>query len=198
MTVRTETVPASWLTLHDQIWDPHPGAEGWRAVVSLAREGDDHLLVGLKSDPKPLRVACCSAVRVLRDHAEADAEEIEAEAYHEAVEASGERLSGSFSGDLAALTAAAAEHAARTRVTMNSEPGTHHPKHLHGWHAGDLAPIPEAEAARALAMARTAHRHACRCAVEDEQASNEAVEAVEDRMTGWYGGDLEAIIGAQH
>jgi hypothetical protein len=202
MSAQPENIMPSRLTLDDQIWDPHAGVEGWRPIVSLARVGDT-VVIAVENDPKPLQVPAQVPVHVLRRMGPLGLVAERADAHDESASGADERLSCCY-GDLAGLTAAHVEHSYGS--VRSNGPAVPHPERLDGWYTGDLGEVPDSEAgveaqralqvARAAAMARMLDKHNARGPVVDEADSNDAVAEVEDRLPGWYGGDLSALIGS--
>lgn len=204
MTVRTQTILPTALTLDDHIWDPHEGVLAWVPIVALVRAGDV-VEITLACDAAPLRVAVDQPIQVHRHVGPLTPDADEAQFPPDAPTASPEQLAELYAGDIAALREAAQAHRERAKARPGGEtPATAALRPLVAMYGGDLELVMEAiagvapdqvlAAARHAAMAQAFSEHVTPKPVEDEGASNEANESVEERMDGWYGGDISALL----
>jgi hypothetical protein len=204
MTVRTENILPTSLCLDDHIGNPHEGGITWVPIVGLSRDGD-HVLIMLAGEDRPLQVSTCCPVQVRRHVGPLTPEADEAQFPPDAPTASPGQLAQLYVGDLDALRQAAREHSADTQATPQSEtPAAAALRPLVAMYGGDLELVLEAiagvapdqvlAAARHAAMVQSLGHHVTPKPVEDEQASNEANLMVEERLGGWYAGDIEALL----
>ncbi|MGV1005033.1 MAG: hypothetical protein ACOYEV_09765 [Candidatus Nanopelagicales bacterium] len=204
------------LNLGDLLYDPH--LEHWLPVVAL-RLTESAVLVSLGDDPDPVALPQGRLVKVRR--AAEDTEEIHDEIYQtwyagDLAAVSAAHAAHSRIVEPTVERPAAAPYAASELNTETPEvaagalldkgphpvpPMTDFPDQLTGWYAGDLdAVLIEHAATRAEVEARRqAHMSAKSTSTPRPKGSNqdevfEASDEVEERMGGWYGGDLDFII----
>ncbi|MGB7980548.1 MAG: hypothetical protein WCF36_07120 [Candidatus Nanopelagicales bacterium] len=192
MDTHLDTVFPLQLTLEDLIYDDHDGQQHWSQVVGLAADGDAVMVV-CEGDPEPLRLPVSRPVRVRRR----DASE------HAGAPGQGEDVdfvADYYPGD---LDSAMAAHAQPQLTPVRSRPGLSEP-HYDGVYGGDLDHVIAAlggkskDADRVALEARAAAflRRMLAPEVEDvdEDAAAEDNDSVNERMAGWYAGDLGSIM----
>ncbi len=192
MDTHLDTVFPLQLTLEDLIYDTHEGQHHWLNIVGLAAAGDAVMVV-CEGDAEPLRLPVSRPVRVRRR----DASE------HAGTPAHGEDadfVADYYPGD---LDSAKAAHAQPQLTPVRSGPGPSEP-HYDGVYGGDLDHVIAAlggrskEGDRAALEARAAaflrRMHAPDIDEVDEDAAADDNESVNERMAGWYAGDLGSIM----
>jgi hypothetical protein len=163
------------------------------------------VVITMAGDERPLRVSTCCPVQVRRRVGPLTSEADEAQFPPDAPTASSAQLAQLYVGDIEALRQAARDHRADNRVTPHAEtPAAAALRPLVAMYGGDLELVLEAiagvapdqvlAAARKAAMTESLAHHVTPRPVEDEQASNDANQMVEERMVGWYAGDIEALL----
>jgi len=190
MDTHLESVFPTQLTLEDLIWDDHDGHHSWCRVVGLAADGE-FVIATCEGDGAPVRLPVSRPVRVRHRAAEPLAE-----ADREAAE--DDIISGYYAGDVESAVAAAAQPRPTPvrSVTTAAEP------HYDGVYGGDLDHIVDALGTtpadrdardrRAAAYRRRA-ADAAKTAEVDDAAAADANESVDERMAGWYAGDIDAL-----
>lgn len=202
MTVNTVAVLPGALTLDDQVYDPHTGFRDWAAIVCLMRDGDD-VVITLASDPTPLRVPAHLPMQVHRRPSPSEADV--AEFHPDAEVADAAHLSGMYAGDLAALAQAArARRESGVPAVEPETPAAAALRPLVAMYGGDLELVMEAiagvapdqvlAAARHAALAQSGANHVTPKPVEDDQVGAVTAAEVEERLGGWYAGDLAALL----
>lgn len=194
MTVDVDRIPALQLSLADMVWDDHPEQQRWLTVVSLALDVD-HVLVTCAGDALPLRIPADAFVGVRRlvpavpqagDEAEVNAQ-----------------ISGSYPGDVASASAAVAAHADAHLPPKPSGTPTHpYPNsHYEGLYGGDLDHVvdavggtPDASTRDLRDAATKRHRTDPHDASSVAGPTAETDEEIDERMYGWYAGDIGSIV----
>ena len=194
MTVEVDRIPALQLTLADLVWDDHPEQQRWLTVVSLALDVD-HVLVTCAGDQQPLRIPVDALVGVRRlvpaVPQVGDEDELHA------------RIAGYYPGDVASATQAVADHTdAHLSPTPSGSTSQPYPNsHYEGLYGGDLDHVVDAvggtpdEATRDRRLEAT-RRHLTerRDAPDAEQPTTESDEELDERMSGWYAGDIGFVV----
>lgn len=204
MIVRTVNILPTALSLDDHVWDPREGVAAWVPIVALSRNGG-FVEVTLECDPEPLRLPARSPIQVHRHVEPTRFGDDDAPGQPEVAGEVTDDLAQLYVGDLSALREAARAHRARVAAQPSAEtPATAALRPLVSMYGGDLELVLEAiagvapdevlTAARKAAMSLASSRHGTAGPVLDEQATNEANQSVEDRLGGWYPGDLGALL----
>jgi len=194
MTVDVDRIPALQLSLADMVWDDHPEQQRWLTVVSLALDAD-HVLVTCAGDERPLRIPADAFVGVRRlvpavPHTGDDAE----------VHA---QISGYYPGDVALARAAASAHAdAHQPPRPSAAPTQPYPNsHYEGLYGGDLDHVVDAVGGTPDTETRGRRHEATRRHLTDPHDSSsvagptsETDEEIDERMYGWYAGDIGSIV----
>ena len=194
MTVDFDRIPALQLSLADMIWDDHPEQQRWLTVVSLALDVD-HILVTCAGDDEPLRVPVDALVGVRRlVHAVPSAGD-EAEVHAQ--------ISGYYPGDVASASEAVAAHAdAHQPPRPTGAPTQPYPNsHYEGLYGGDLDHVvdavggtPDAQTRDLRDAATKRHLTEARDASGAAEPTAESDEELDERMSGWYAGDIGFVV----
>lgn len=178
------------LGLGDLLFDPHEGFDAWLPIVALALEAE-HVVVHLGSDPEPVALPVGRLVKVQR----ASEEELEVAP---GVEVSADK-SNFYAGDIVAARTAARQHTATTPPTPTGD-GRPADPYKSAWYPGDLDSVmgqsegsAQAGERRRQAMSEKS-KSAPRRKVSDQDEVMKESDEVEERMGGWYAGDLDFII----
>ena len=194
MTVDVDRIPALQLSLADMVWDDHPDQQRWLTVVSLALDVD-HILVTCVGDERPLRIPVDALVGVRRivasgPHAGDDAQ-VQAE------------MSGYYPGDVAEASAAVAAHAdAHLPPRPSATPTRPYPNsHYVGLYGGDLDHVVDAVGGTPDSQTRDLRHAATRRHLTDPhdassvaEPTSETDEEIDERMLGWYAGDIGFVV----
>lgn len=195
MIVDADRIPALHLSLADMVWDDHPEKQRWLTIVSLARDVD-HVLVTCAGDDLPLRIPADALVGVRRIVASHPHSGDEAEVHAQ--------ISGSYPGDVSSASAAVAAHAdAHLPPRPSATPTQPYPNsHYAGLYGGDLDHVVDAvggtpdSGTRDLRDAAAKRLSAAQEATAAEPTA-ETDEELDERMSGWYGGDIGAVVNHQ-
>jgi hypothetical protein len=194
MTVDVDRIPALQLSLADMVWDDHPEQQRWLTVVSLALDVD-HVLVTCAGDERPLRIPADAFVGVRRLVPAVPNAGDEAEVHAQ--------ISGFYPGDVALARAAAAAHAdAHQPPRPSNSPTQPYPNsHYEGLYGGDLDHVVDAVGGTPDAETRDLRHAATRRHLTDPHDASsvaeptaETDEEIDERMSGWYAGDIGFIV----
>lgn len=193
MTVDVDRIPALQLSLADMVWDDHPEQQRWLIVVSLARDVD-HVLVTCAGDQLPLRIPADALVgvrRIVAAHTHGGDEDVHAQ------------ISGYYPGDVASASAAVAAHAdAHLPPRPSATPTRPYPNsHYEGLYGGDLDHVVDAVGGTPDAGTRDLRRAATKRHLTDPRDASgvaeptaETDEEIDERMAGWYAGDIGFLV----
>jgi hypothetical protein len=187
--------PPLELTLEDSIWDERLDVPGWARVVGLALDGD-HVRVTL-DDPEGtvVRLPGIIPIRVKRTAAVGEEGAVD------------DQMAAWYAGDVDSVGAAMTAHA--QPVAPAPDPGRAVPAfardpELVGIYGGDLDHVMDAVGAASHdARARTLRDEVTRRNLAEaaahpparpEAADAEAEDSQDERMAGYYGGDLGSVL----
>jgi hypothetical protein len=194
MTVDFDRIPALQLSLADMIWDDHPEQQRWLTVVSLALDVD-HILVTCSGDDQPLRVPVDALVGVRRLVPSVPSASDESEVTAQ--------ISGYYPGDVASASVAVAAHADAHQPPKPAGPRTQpYPNsHYEGLYGGDLDHVvdavggtPDAQTRDLRDAATKRHLTESRDASGAAEPTAESDEELDERMSGWYAGDIGFVV----
>jgi hypothetical protein len=194
MTVDVDRIPALQLSLADMVWDDHPDQQRWLTVVSLVLDGD-HILVTCAGDDQALRIPADALVGVRRlvpsvPHA-GDEAEVNAQ------------IAGYYPGDVASASEAVAAHAdAHLPPKPTGTPTQPYPNsHYEGLYGGDLDHVVDAVGGTPDAQTRDLRKAATKRHLADAHDASGAAEPtaetdeeLDERMSGWYAGDIGFVV----
>jgi hypothetical protein len=199
MTDHVDRIPPVQLTLEDSLRITVEGREQWAPVLGLVRTGDIVVATCAGLDTA-LALSATVPVVVLRSDQSAYGDD--GEVY--------EAMSGWYAGDVSEVGKAVSEH---TRTDGEARaPSARRPSNfqrdpsLVGIYGGDLdhimdamgaAPADEDARSRRAQVQRTlaeaAAARAAHAPQPGEPETDEITEAVEERMAGWYAGDVDFV-----
>ena len=194
MTVDVDRIPALQLSLADMIWDDHPEQQRWLTVVSLALDVD-HVLVTCAGDDQPLRIPVDALVGVRRLIASVPNTSDEAEVHAQ--------ISGYYPGDVASASEAVAAHAdAHLAPQPSGTPTRPYPNsHYAGLYGGDLDHVVDAVGGTPDTQTRDLRHAATQRHLSDApdasgaaEPTAETDEEIDERMAGWYAGDIGFVV----
>lgn len=175
------------LSLGDLVFDPHEGVDAWLPIVALTLEAE-HVVVRLGSDPEPVALPVGRLVKVHRAPEELGDTPV-----------AEENVDNVYAGDIVAARAAVAarQHAATTAAIPSGD-GRPADPYKSAWYPGDLDSVmgkgAEEAGERRRAVMSEKSTSAPRRKVSDQDEVMKESDEVEERMGGWYAGDLDFII----
>jgi hypothetical protein len=187
--------PPLLLTLEDSIWDDRTDAPGWVRIVGLALDGD-HVQVTLDGSPgRVLRLPAVVPIHVLRATPVGEEGAVD------------DQMASWYAGDVDSVGAAMTAHAQPAPPVPGpgrAVPAFARDPELVGIYGGDLDHVMDAVgAASPDARARTLRDEVTRRSLAEaaahpparpETADPDAEEAQDERMAGYYGGDLGSVL----
>lgn len=194
MSVHIDRIPALHLSLSDMIWDDHPAQQRWLGIVALALDAH-HVVVTCEGDDQVLRFPgdVLVSVRRIVPAVPQTGDDAEVQAL----------IAAAYPGDVATARAAAAAHAhAHGAPTPSSSPTRPYPNsHYEGLYGGDLDHVVDAVGGSPDLQPRDLRDAATRRHLTDPHDSSgiaaptaETDEEIDERMSGWYAGDIDAIV----
>lgn len=194
MSVHIDRIPALHLSLSDMIWDDHPAQQRWLGIIALALD-DHHVVVTCEGDDQVLRVPVdvLVSVRRIMPAVPQTSDDAEVQAL----------IAAAYPGDVATARAAAAAHAdAHAAPRPSASPTRPYPNsHYEGLYGGDLDHVVDAVGGSPDLQPRDLRDAATRRHLTDAHDASavaeptaETDEEIDERMSGWYAGDIGFIV----